>query len=229
MRKPRQILNYGPRALLLQWAQEISPAVNDSVHAYARACLNIEGVAECVPAYCTLLVTFHEGKTNSYRLREHIYSLSIKAKRQTGKLHKLPVCYGGEFGPDLKEIAEKLRLTTRKIIQLHQATTYRVYQLGYRPGFAFLGLTDSKLEIGRRDSPRAKVPAGSVGLAGRQTGIYPSESPGGWQIIGRCPWPMIDTNVKPFSRLQAGDSVEFFAIKPKEWDKYQNKPELWTS
>lgn len=229
MRKPRQIINYGPSALLLNWAQEIAPSINDSVQAYARACLQIGGVEECVPAYCSLLVTFNAKKTSSYRLREQIYSLPIKHKVRIGRVHQLPVCYGGEFGPDLEEVAEQLGLSTKKVISLHQATTYRVYQLGYRPGFAFMGLTDQSLDIPRRSSPRSKVAAGSVGLAGRQTGIYPGESPGGWQIIGCCPWPMVDTAAQPFSRLQAGDSVQFFAIKASDWAKHQNKLEAWNS
>ncbi|MEM8584449.1 MAG: 5-oxoprolinase subunit PxpB, partial [Bacteroidota bacterium] len=166
--------------------------------------------------------------TTANRLREQIYDLQPKVKPMSGRKHLLPVCYGGDFGPDLEEVAENLKIKPKQLVELHQATSYRVYQLGYQPGFAFLGLTDPQLEIERRQSPRSKVPAGSVGLAGRQTGIYPMETPGGWQLIGRCPWSMIRTNREPFARLQAGDVVEFYAIEAEQWTEYLENRVPWT-
>jgi len=228
MRKPRQIINYGHQALLLEWQQQIDPLINDSVHAYAQMCLIVAGVKEAVPAYCSLLVYFDPAVTDAYHLREQLYAMQVESKPLSGQVHRLPVCYGGDFGPDLEEVAERLSLKVSKLIKLHQDSTYRVYQLGYQPGFAFLGLTDPALGIERRKTPRARVAAGSVGLAGRQTGIYPEEYPGGWQIIGRCPWPMMEVKEDSLTRLQAGDQVQFFAIKPEEWAKYEEKPEPWT-
>ncbi|WP_273447647.1 5-oxoprolinase subunit B family protein, partial [Neolewinella agarilytica] len=130
------------------------------------------------------------------------------------------------LAPDLLTAAETLELSTDELIGLHTNKDYLVYQLGYQPGFAFLGETDERLAIDRRASPRRSIPEGSVGLAGRQTGIYPTAGPGGWQIIGRCPWPMLGDG-DDWSRLQAGDQVRFYAIGPDEFHQLQKTAAPW--
>lgn len=229
MRRPRHILQYGPAALLLQWEQRIDRAINASVHAYARASEQIPSVLEAVPAYCSLLVTYDRGQIDAYRLREIFFALRPSVQETFGKQHRLPVVYGGDFGPDLELVAKSLQLDSEQIIKLHSQEEYWVYQVGYQPGFAFLGETPHQLEVARKAIPRRRLAAGSVGLAGRQTGIYPQEGPGGWQIIGRCPWPMLRAEPAPYVRLQAGDRVQFFPIVAEDWAFYKQNPESWTS
>lgn len=218
MRKPRDILNYGSTAILLQWENRIDELINRSVHAYAKAVQTHPALVDVVAAYASLLLHFDPSKTNAYQLKEWVYALAVKMPAEpVTKLHRLPVVYGGDFGPDLKGVAQQLQLTEEEVVALHTSATYRVYQLGYQPGFAFLGITDERLEIPRHSSPRPKVAAGSVGLAGRQTGIYPYELPGGWQLIGRCPVAMWQAERQPSGLLQAGDQVSFYAISPEQW------------
>lgn len=224
MRRPREIINYGPTAILLNWEQRIDPDINASVHAYSVQVLDNPAVLECVPAYCSLMVIFDPVKVKQYALQEWIYAQKIellpKAKK---KLHKIPVVYGGDFGPDLEEVAQLTGLSPKRIINLHTSVTYWVYQLGYQPGFPFLGLTDPKLEVIRKGSPRSRVALGSIGLAGRQTGVYPQSSPGGWQLIGRCPWGIWRNEGVTNARFQAGDEVRFYEIPASKWDSEVNK------
>lgn len=228
MRLPRQIIPYGNDALLLKWEQKIAADVNAGVHAYASMVWENDAVIESVPAYCSLLVRYNASKTNAYKLKEWIYQLTPDAAPdRKSRLHKLAVVYGGEYGPDLETVASQTGLSTEKVIELHQKVTYRVYQLGYKPGFAFLGETLPELAVSRRDNPRSKVPAGSVGLAGQQTAVYPHICPGGWQLIGRCPATLWDVNRDEPARLQAGDRVKFHAIDAADWEKTAKKTATW--
>ena len=224
MRLPRSIQTYGPTALLLNWEQDIDPAISAGVHAYARVLREVTGVLECVPAYASLLVCFNPAEMRVDQLRDHCYDLRPPVSDSIGELlHELPVCYDG---PELVTAAKVLQLRPADIVELHTGREYLVYQLGFRPGFAFLGQTDARLDISRLATPRASVPAGSVGLAGRQTGVYPSPSPGGWQLIGRCPLPLLRP-ADDFARLHAGDQVRFRAIEQKEYDHLLKNPSPW--
>ena len=224
MRRPRHILPYGPSALLLQWEQRIDEAISLGVHVYAAALGEHPAVRECVPAYASLLVVFDPRFLRAYDLREVIYALRPAADRAAGGLlHELPVVYDGD---DLAEVAAHCGLSSEEVIRLHTAKTYRVFQLGYQPGFAFLGVTDERLAVGRRAEARRRVPAGAVGLAGRQTGVYPGESPGGWQLIGRCPLPLLHPNTDA-PRLRAGDQVRFRAVTAAEFTDLHRNPSPW--
>jgi inhibitor of KinA len=224
MRLPRHILPYGSDALLVTWEQRIAPDISEGVHAYAAALKAHPAVLECIPAYASLLVRFAMPKISAYRLREFIFELRPSTtETQKPVVHDLPVLYDG---PDLKFVSGKLRLSKKKIISLHTSTEYLVYQVGFQPGFAFLGDTSEELTIARRESPRPKVLAGSVGLAGRQTGVYPTDGPGGWQLIGRCPWSLIRSGPEP-TRLRAGDRVRFRAVSATEFAKLTKLPALW--
>lgn len=227
VRLPRQIIEYGQDALLLKWEQRIDPSISKGVHAYATQMWEHPATLESVAAYCSLLVRFDHKKTTAYRFKEWIYAQQPLESSRKGKRHRLPVVYGGEFGPDLAEVALQLELSEQAVIELHQATTYDVYQLGYQPGFAFLGQTDEQLNVNRRENPRTRVEPGSVGLAGRQTGIYPSASPGGWQLIGRCPALLWDATQETPNRLLPGDKVKFYAINAADWDKTAKKTARW--
>ncbi len=140
-----------------------------------------------------------------------LYLSCDKAQRKTPRLHELPVQYGGQHGPDLAVVAAHTGLSALEVIERHCAPTYDVMCIGFLPGFPYLAGLDNQLVCPRRASPRLQVPAGSVGIGGRQTGIYPSASPGGWQLIGYCSVQLFDDNQFPPSLLQAGDQVKFVA------------------
>lgn len=224
MRSPHNILPYGPDALLLNWEQRIDPAISAGVHAWAAAIGRHPAVRECVPAYASLLVRFAGPLITAYDLHEYILGLRPEENSQDGSFHhQLPVCYDG---PDLSEVAANLKLAPQDLIRLHADRDYLVYQVGFRPGFGFLGETAPELEIARRSTPRAHVPAGSLGIAGRQTGVYPSDSPGGWQLIGRCPYPLLREGNRP-ALLRAGDTVRFEPVSAAEFNDLLNSPPPW--
>lgn len=182
------------------------------------------GFIESVPAYNTLTVYYspaavyqaagcdvlpYEKVTGYIRsLAEFISNESAAA----GKTVEIPVYYGGEYGPDLEEVAALNGLTPEEVIDIHSSGEYVVYMIGFAPGFPFLGGMDERIAAPRKQTPRTKIPAGSVGIAGRQTGIYPLETPGGWQIIGRTPQELFLPDQSPPSLLQAGDTIKFVPI-----------------
>jgi inhibitor of KinA len=181
----------------------------------------LSGVRDVVPTFCSVAVYFDPLKTDVDAL---VRRLDREAARQApapmrvASPIRIPVCYGGEFGPDLAEVARFAGMSEGDIIELHSAPVYRVFMLGFVQGFAYLGTVDPRIAAPRRATPRVRVAAGSVGIAGLQTGIYPSESPGGWQLVGRTP-------VKPFDlgRLQPflfkpGDAVRFYRIEPENYE-----------
>ena len=226
VRKPRYIRPLGPAALLLEWQQCIDPEVSASVAAYADAARKLAGVIECVPAYASLLITFGPD-TDPYRLRERVFAIDpVRFATAPSVLHRLPVRYGAA-GTDLTEVSRLTGLSTARITGLHTSVTYRVYALGFRPGFAFLGELPAELRVPRRSSPRTEVPPGAVGLAERQTGVYPGGSPGGWQLVGQCPLPFLDTSRPDFSRFRVGDSVRFYAIDGTRFASLLTTPEPW--
>lgn len=223
MRRPRHIRPYGPSALLLEWEARIDAAISRSVHAYAAAVARHPAVTECVPGYASLLVDFLADRTTAYALREYIYAITVSDPvRERADVHLLPVLYGGDAGADLEAVAGQVGLSPEAVIRLHTDREYLVFLLGYQPGFAFLGPTDEGLRVARRSSPRPRVPAGAVGLAERQTGIYPGGSPGGWQLIGRCPWSLLDASGMP--RLRPGDRVRFTPVDERTFAELQKAP-----
>lgn len=226
-RLPRRITDYGPAALLLDWEARLDPEINHSVHAYAKAVSAHPAVLECVPAYASLLVRFARPKITAYRLREYVYELEVTEDVEgTVVHHDLPVCYHPSLAPDLKRVVATLKTTARTLVKRHTGQTYRVYQVGFRPGFGFLGMTDERIAIDRHASPRRRVPAGAVGLAGRQTGVYPTPSPGGWQLIGRCPVPLLREG-SGFSRLHPGDTVRFHPVDLASFEAFDPKTTPW--
>ena len=223
MRRPRSIKDFGPGALLLEWEQRIDPLIHLGVLSYAAAVQRLPFVAECIPAYASLLVRC-TGDPGT--MRELIYDLTVPPMSASeGILHRLPVCYGGAHGADLAAVARATGMTEEGVVDLHVGQTYRVYLFGYRPGFAFLGTVDERIALARHASPRPSVPAGSVGLAGRQTGVYPVAAPGGWQLIGHCPLPLI--NSEGHTRFSVGDRVQFYTIRETEIDAIK-QADGWT-
>ena len=180
----------------------------------------LEGVRNLHPSYCSLLIKFDGRKWRheelEKRLRAHLdESKSIRLPER--RLVEIPVCYGEEFGPDLKDVANMHGLTEQQVIGLHTGTNYLVYFLGFVPGFAYLGEVPEALVTPRHATPRRKVPAGSVGIAGNQTGVYPCETPGGWRLLGRTPIALFRPDRQDYSLLSIGDRVQFRAISRKEF------------
>jgi inhibitor of KinA len=143
--------------------------------------------------------------------------------KQHPRVVEIPVCYGGEFGPDLGYVAEHNQLSVEEVIEIHTSGQYLVYMIGFAPGFPYLGGMSERIMAPRRQSPRLAIPAGTVGIAGMQTGVYPIETPGGWQLIGRTPLALFRPQDNPPSLLQSGDIVRFCQISDKEYEEYKEE------
>jgi KipI family sensor histidine kinase inhibitor len=180
----------------------------------------IEDVRNLHPAYCSLLLKFDALRMGHAELegilRKYLGRLETVALPEPRQL-EIPVCYGGEFGPDLNDVAAMHGVTPGQMIELHCSTSYIVYFLGFVPGFAYLGELPEALVTPRLPTPRRSVPPGSVGIAGRQTGVYPFATPGGWRLLGRTPTAMFRTEGKNFSLLSIGDRVRFVPISPERF------------
>jgi KipI family sensor histidine kinase inhibitor len=224
------------QSLLIYFGQQITRKTNERVRRFLRL-LELEpvaGVRNLHPAYCSVLVKFdatrwrHEELEG--KLREYLDRLEEVALPEP-RLVEIPVCYGEEYGPDLDEIATLHGTTPEHVIELHASTTYLVYFFGFVPGFAYLGELPEALVTPRLATPRKKVPAGSLGIAGNQTGVYPFETPGGWRLLGRTPLAMFRTDREGLSLVSLGDQVRFvpisrerFAALEKETTKRSASP-----
>jgi len=212
-----RFLPAGDAALLVEFANEISEPVNRQVQAlaHALALARRPGLGEAIPAYRSLLVYYDAQQLAYADVQEQVAALAARSQAITlpqPALKEIPVVYGGEFGPDIAFVAQHNNLSVEQVIRLHSAATYRVYMLGFSPGFAYLGGLPEALATPRLPTPRTRVPAGSVGIAGQQTGIYPQATPGGWRIIGRTPLRLFDPAQDPPTLLQAGDLVRFVPL-----------------
>ena len=214
------------QSLLIYFGEQITVEANQNVRRLLRLLEQepLAGVRNLHPAYCSLLVKFealecrHEELER--RLRKYLDRLS-KVKLPEPRLFEIPVCYGGEFGPDLDEVAAMRGITPERVIELHTSATYLVYFLGFVPGFAYLGELARELVTPRLLSPRRKVPAGSVGIAGNQTGVYPFETPGGWRLLGRSPLEMFRIDRDGLSLLSIGDRVRFVPVSRERFTELQ--------
>lgn len=205
----------GDAMLLVEFEPVIDPLVNQrAIELGARlARRELVGVRDVVPGYCSLGVHFDPLRTNLAALEEAItedgQAVSSVDELPPPRQHEIEVEYGGAAGPDLDAVAAFAGCSVDEVIARHLASTYRVYMLGFVPGFAYLGRVDRRIAAPRHRVPRERVPAGSVGIAGEQTGVYPLATPGGWQLIGRTSAVMFDPNRTPASLLAPGDSVRF--------------------
>lgn len=179
---------------------------------------------EAIPAYDSLLVVFKVAQIDSHGVYAFVRHLPMALHEQTAvKKHNIPVWYGAPQANDLAQVSTHTGLSEREIITLHTNTTYRVYAVGFAPGFAYLGDSPEKLNVPRRDTPRTKVPAGAVAIADRQSAVYPNTSPGGWHLLGMSPLKMVDTSNAVAGRLQMGDEVSFFAIDEKQYRSWHEQ------
>jgi KipI family sensor histidine kinase inhibitor len=222
MRMRPEIRHLGDRGLLVELGAGIDPTVNNRVQRLHQilARENLYGVVETVPAYGSLLVVYDPLQAAPEALALQIEDLcEFDAADEPEELHRLievPVVYGGEDGPDLDAVAAYHGLTDEEVIRLHTGTAYRVYMIGFTPGFPYMGQLPEALDTPRRETPRTHIPKGSVAIAQRQTGIYPVVSPGGWQIIGRTPLELFDPLQNKPSLMVMGDEVRFTSITAEE-------------
>ena len=215
----------GDRAISIDFGQVIDPKINRYIRQTIERIkeLQLEGIIELVPTYCALLVEYDTMRYSYSEICNIIEpTLDEGMTNTTNELVtvvEVPTVYGGEFGPDLSFVASHNHLSEDEVISIHSGTDYLVYMLGFIPGFTYLGGMDPRIATPRLSSPRTLIPAGSVGIAGEQTGTYPSDSPGGWQIIGRTPVTMYDMSKAQAALLNAGDYVRYVPIDESEFHR----------
>lgn len=236
-----KVVSASEDSIQVQFYNKICPKVNRMVSDFSRAFAlmtkDMPEIREIVPTYCAVSVYFDEKSCKSALLKEIalevIEKIDGEKEKSTGseRIITIPVCYEGEeFAPDLKKVAEHAKLTAEEVIKIHSSTEYLIYMMGFLPGFPYLGGMEKCLETPRLETPRTKIPAGSVAIGGAQTGLYPVESPGGWNIIGRTPLKLFDLNRNLHFLYNSGDKIRFEPISRKEFedfDVYAENDWLW--
>ncbi|HEV2101980.1 MAG TPA: 5-oxoprolinase subunit PxpB [Candidatus Acidoferrum sp.] len=210
------------QTLLVYLGEEIGAVAHERVARLVRLLERkpLKWLRNIQPAYCSLLITFDAAAVNHAEVQTRISKLEKRAKKLPAakpRLVEVPVCYGGEYGPDLEWVAAQRGLTPEKVVELHIAPTYHAYFLGFAPGFAYLGDLPEELAVPRLETPRTEVTAGSVGIAGRQSAIYPFGTPGGWRLIGRTPLEIFLREREPMGLIGIGDQVKFRPITRAEF------------
>lgn len=222
-----RFLPCGDRAVTVEWGSTIDEHINRQVHAFARKveALSHPAITEVVPTYRSATVHYRPEVFSYEELNQLLAPLAQGSAEEAEELPvvEIPVCYGGEYGPDLLEVAQHCSLTPEEVIARHTAPTYRIYMLGFTPGFPYLGGMDPSIAAPRRKEPRIHIPAGSVGIAGEQTGVYPIVSPGGWQLIGRTPLRLFDPQKEQPILLSAGAGIRFVPIDEETFRKMEEK------
>jgi inhibitor of KinA len=220
-----EIIPYGDSALLINFEQKIDIEIHQLVKAYYDALQNIKEISYQIPAYCSITVVFDQKSVNFEELKSKIKDLIIKPEQtqSKAKIIEIPVCYEADYAPDIEPLSQDLKLSQEEIISLHTGQTYHVFMMGFLPGFPYLGKLPKELECKRKSTPRKNVKSGSVGLAGSQTGIYPSDAPGGWQLIGQTPLKIFDTTKENPFLLEMGDRVKFYSITAEKFKEIQNE------
>lgn len=212
----------GQNAFIVYFAEQTSATVSAQIQAAVSSILATmqESIIDLVPSYASLLVIFDIDRSDHFVVRQKLRAAlsdldSVDAA--AGELVTLPVYYSIESGPDLEIIAEGANISVDEVIEIHQQQEYRVYAIGFAPGFAYLGEVDERIAAPRLATPRQKVPMGAVAIADRQTAVYPAVSPGGWNLIGLCPTRMFDPAADPSMPVQVGDRIRFNAISRDEF------------
>lgn len=220
-----KVLPYGESAFLVKFEAQISVAIHLQVKTLYEQLqkIKLNGILSLIPAYNSLTIVFNPEVLDREFLRVFLTKTEFgKLQKSTRKrIVKIPVCYQEPYALDLQEVSDATGLTAKEIIKLHTSEPYLVYFLGFAPGFLYLGGLQKRLYTPRKETPRVKVDAGSVGLADQQTGIYPLETPGGWQIIGKTPLTLF--SAKKASVAAMGDYIQFVSISAREFNKIQTK------
>ena len=223
-----RIIPASDSALLVEFGDSIDYAINARVYAVQRSIEASEvndAVEEFIPSYRSLLVEYDASKYSYAEIADRVAVCVENADDQVSSIvatdedaHQIPVAYGGEFGPDLETVAEHAGLAVDEVISIHSGVDYHVFMLGFAPGFPYLGGMDERIACPRLATPRTMVPAGSVGIAEAQTGVYPNASPGGWQLIGRTPMALFDVDSDPPVAMLPGTKVNFVPITYEEYE-----------
>lgn len=216
----------GDRGLVVELGDDVSLEVNERLlDLCARLARHpVKGVQEILPGYRSICILHHPLETSSKAVEQWVERLWHAPRAENPperKFHRIPVIYGGRYGPDLEWVASFHGISCEEVVRLHTATKYRVYMIGFMPGFAYMGKLPAELVTPRKDTPRTLVPRGSVAIAQGQTAIYPTASPGGWQILGWTPVRLFDPDKWPPSALEAGDEVGFFEIREGDLERWQ--------
>ncbi len=223
----------GDRGLLVEFGRKVDPETNAVVRAMVRTLQQTEtkGIVEIIPSYHSLLIIYDPVFIQPCELKSTVVELEARLDKtavEPGRVVEIPVCYGGEFGPDIQDIGGSYALCLSDIVRLHSEPEYLIYMVGFTPGFPFLGGLHKKLFTPRLKTPRLVVPQGSVGIANDQTGMYPVASPGGWRIIGRTPLKLFAPRRKNPFLYRAGDKIRFVPISKEEFaDRKEKEDAQW--
>lgn len=221
-----RVLTAGDTALVVEFGECIDPELNAAVLSLARVLESerIDGVVETVPTFRSLLISYEPLIISAAALVARIDACmrTLKTRGIVGRLWHLPVCYDPRFAIDLDDVAEHTRLSKQQVIERHSGPLYRVYMLGFLPGQAYMGEIPAELALERRQTPRTRIPAGSVAIAARMSCVFPCETPCGWQVIGRCPMPLWD-HARAAALLAPGDRVAFAPISVREFDSLSSR------
>ncbi|MGX1929981.1 5-oxoprolinase subunit PxpB [Flagellimonas sp. 2504JD4-2] len=222
---------FGKQAVLIEWPKQVDESILEDILDFSNAFKSLSLPNwEMSAAYNSVTLVNHNGELDfgeTQTLIQDCYTKRKTSKTKNGRyLWRIPVCYDDEFALDMEEVCKFLKTTTEKLIDLHTASQFTVYGIGFLPGFMYLGGLPQALEIPRRKEPRLSVDKGSVGLAGKQTGIYPQDSPGGWNIIGSCPIPVFDAKLENPCFVQVGDKIQFYQISRAEYDLHKIETEV---
>lgn len=220
-----KLLPCGDTAISCEFERQISPDINRMVVYLNQELISmsLEGVNDTIPAFNSLLINFDPSIILYEKLSSEIKKIlqkfdENKSSGNKKKVHMIPVCYESDFAEDISYVSKYCGLPENEIISIHSSVDYLIYMLGFLPGFAYLGGLDPRIEVPRLSSPRTKIPQGSVGIGGNQTGIYPVASPGGWQLIGRTPIKPYDPSKEEPIMYRAGEFIHFIPITLKEFE-----------
>ncbi len=224
MQNKIKLLTAGDSSILLQFGNTIDPAINRKIAATVQLMReqHINGVTDVIPAFCSLLINYDPRVISYEQIKgrmEALVKIDVSAGNTRKRVFEIPVCYGGEYGPDIQNIADHAGLSVEEVIQIHTSRDYLIYMLGFLPGFTYLGGLDERIHTPRLANPRIRIPAGSVGIGGSQTGIYPMDSPGGWQLMGMTPVKTYDPDREVPILVEAGDYIRFVAIDEDEFHR----------
>ena len=212
----------GDKVIVVEFGNGIDNEINNKVMALYQVInsSHIKGIEELIPTYRSLMVQYNPSQVVYKELIALLKKLSENLDQEImtkQRIIEVPVIYGREFGPDIEFVASHNNMSVDEVIQIHTSHDYLIFMLGFTPGFPYLGGMSDKIETPRLEAPRKKIPVGSVGIAGKQTGIYPIESPGGWQLIGRTPITLYDPYREPPILMQAGDFIRFVSVSLKDY------------